>query len=80
MLSEAVKEVMLTVRDDDVDGMVKVETEGAVVSGGSAGITAFDAADAFPVPTLFVAVTVNVYEVPLVRPVTVIGEALPVPV
>ena len=45
-----------------------------------AGVTLFDAADAAPVPTAFVAVTVNVYAVPLVRPVTVIGEAEPVPV
>jgi len=36
-----------------------------------AGITATLAADALPVPLMFVAVTVNVYEVPLVRPLTV---------
>ena len=35
---------------------------------------------AAPVPTEFVAVTVKVYDVPLVRPVTVIGLALPVAV
>ena len=46
----------------------------------STGVTELDAADALPVPTLFVAVTVNVYGVPLVRPETVIGEAVPVPV
>ena len=57
-----------------------VGTDGGVVSDKGAGVTEFDAADAFPVPTLFVAVTVNVYGVPLVRPVTVIGEAVPVPV
>ena len=34
------------------------------------GITDFDGSDAGPVPTLFVAVTVNVYEVPSVRPTT----------
>ena len=34
-----------------------------------AGVTLLDAADAAPVPTLFVAVTVKVYAVPLVRPV-----------
>ena len=38
-----------------------------------AGITALDGADAGPVPDAFVAVTVNVYEVPFVRPVTIIG-------
>ncbi len=37
-----------------------------------AGVTAFDAADAAPVPTAFVAVTVKVYDVPLTRPVTTI--------
>jgi hypothetical protein len=31
----------------------------------------FDGSDALLVPARFVAVTVNVYEVPLVRPVTV---------
>jgi hypothetical protein len=36
--------------------------------------------EAGPVPTLFVAVTLNVYEVPEVSPVTVIGEELLVPV
>jgi len=36
-----------------------------------AGTTAPEAVDAEPVPALFVAVTVNVYEVPLVRPLTV---------
>ena len=45
-----------------------------------AGVTLFDAADAEPVPTLLVAVTVNVYAVPLVNPLTVIGLAEPVPV
>ena len=45
-----------------------------------AGVTLLDAADAAPVPTALVAVTVKVYAVPLVSPVTVIGEAEPVPV
>ena len=36
-----------------------------------AGTTAPDATDAEPVPTRFVAVTVNVYDVPLVSPGTV---------
>jgi len=35
-----------------------------------AGTTAPEAVDAEPVPALFAAVTVNVYEVPLVRPLT----------
>ena len=38
---------------------------------GVPGTTAFDAADAAEVPSLFVAVEVNVYEVPFDRPVTV---------
>jgi hypothetical protein len=46
---------------------------------GSAGVTELDAADAVDVPLAFVAVTVNVYAVPVVRPDTVIGLA-PVPV
>ena len=39
-----------------------------------------DAAEAAPVPTSFVAVTVNVYAVLLVKPETTIGEEVPVPV
>ena len=35
------------------------------------GVADDDATEAEPVPEAFVAVTVNVYEVPLVRPVTV---------
>ena len=44
------------------------------------GVTLFDADEALPVPTLLVAVTVKVYAVPLVRPVTVTGLDAPVPV
>ena len=33
--------------------------------------------DDVPAPAAFVAVTINVYEVPFVSPVTVIGEAAP---
>ena len=36
------------------------------------GVTGADAAETDPVPTLFVAATVNVYAVPLVRPPTVV--------
>ena len=36
-----------------------------------AGIAPAEATDATPVPAEFVALTVNVYEVPFVRPVTV---------
>ena len=47
-----------------------------------AGVTGADGADAGPVPTALVAVTMNVYAVPFVRPVTVAdGEGgLPVTV
>ena len=44
------------------------------------GVTEDDAADATDVPLEFVAVTVNVYAVPDDNPLTVIDDALPVPV
>lgn len=43
-------------------------------------MTAFDAAEAALEPALFVAVTLNVYEVPLVKPLTETGLAEPLPV
>jgi hypothetical protein len=48
----------------------------------AAGVTEFDAPDAGPVPTALVAVTVNVYAVPLVSPLTValVAGGLPVTV
>ena len=42
-------------------------------------MTLFDEADAVLVPAVFVAVTVNVYDVPLVSPVTVHGELAQLP-
>jgi hypothetical protein len=42
-----------------------------------AGVTVFEGADARPVPIEFVAITVKVYAVPFVRPVTVMGDAAP---
>jgi hypothetical protein len=45
-----------------------------------AGVTLFDEADASPVPAWLVAVTVNVYTLPLLKPVTVMGLAVPVPI
>src|SRR3954469_16089737 len=49
-----------------------VVTTGAVTSLDVAwGTTGFDVADATPVPALLVAVTLNRYWVPLVRPLTV---------
>jgi hypothetical protein len=44
------------------------------------GVTLLDRADAGPVPIALVAVTVKVYAVPLVKPVTVIGLTVPVAV
>ena len=41
------------------------------------GVTALEAVEATPVPAELVAVTVKVYGVPLVNPLTVIGEELP---
>jgi hypothetical protein len=55
---------------------ILVGTPGAI----GAGVTADDALEAVPVPTEFVAVTVKVYAVPLVNPVTVIGDEAPVAV
>jgi hypothetical protein len=46
---------------------------------GAAGVTLLDALLAADVPLALVAVTVNVYAVPLLNPETVIGDA-PVPV
>lgn len=50
------------------------------VPGTETGVTPADGRDAVPVPSTFVAVTVNVYAVPFVNPVTVIGLAVPVAV
>jgi hypothetical protein len=49
-------------------------------SGTVAGVTEFEALEAVLVPMAFVAVTVNVYVVPFVRPVTTSGDAPPVAV
>jgi len=45
-----------------------------------AGVTLFEALDAAPAPIAFVAVTVKVYAVPFVSPVTLMGEEMPLPV
>lgn len=55
-------------------GLVKVMVCAAL------GVTAVEAVDAEPEPAVFLAVTVNVYAVPFVRPVTVSGLAAPVAV
>jgi len=66
LLSVAVKDEMLTVRDRDEDGIVKAVTVGGVVS---AGVIELDGDEEEPCPTELVALTVNVYDVPFVRPV-----------
>ena len=45
-----------------------------------AGMTLLEAAEAVPVPTLFVAVTAKVYGVPLLSPLTTIGLLAPPPI
>jgi len=45
-----------------------------------AGVTLLEAAEALPVPTLLVAVTVKVYDVPFVSPLTAMGLVAPVAV
>ena len=45
--------------------------------GGPSGVTLFEAAEAGPLPAALVAVTVKVYELPLLRPVTMALVVLP---
>jgi hypothetical protein len=56
-------------------GCTPLDKVGAKVS---AGVTGFDAVEATDSPFLLVAVTVNVYAVPLVKPTISIGEEVPV--
>jgi hypothetical protein len=51
-------------------GVVVVGTEVVVVLDGALGVTAVEASDATEIPFVLVAVTVKVYAVPLVSPVT----------
>jgi hypothetical protein len=46
--------------------------------GAVAGITAFDDTESAPEPTAFTAATLNVYDTPFVKPVTVRDVAVPV--
>ena len=57
---------------------VAVPVTGAPGTTIALGVTLLDVADASPVPITLVAFTVQVTVEPLVRPVTVIGEAEPV--
>jgi hypothetical protein len=63
-----------------VDDALVSGAAGGFVPPPDVGVTEFDASEAAPVPTLFVAATVNIYDVPFVRPVTVIGLDVPVAV
>ena len=56
-------------------GFTPLDKVGAIVS---AGVTGFDATEATDSPFLLVALTVNVYAVPLVKPTISIGEEVPV--
>jgi hypothetical protein len=44
----------------------------------SAGVTGFDGSEGTELPFSLVALTVNVYVVPLVKPIISIGEEVPV--
>jgi hypothetical protein len=54
-----------------------VPRAGTETETGALGVTLLDGVEAGPVPAALVAVTVKVYAVPLVRPVTIIGLAVP---
>ena len=66
-----------TVQLTAADPTPAVATTPVGASGTVIGVTAADAWDAGPVPAAFTAATVNVYEVPFVRPVTVALVAVP---
>jgi hypothetical protein len=60
---------------DTVRVVPDVPPSALLATSAPAGITVPDGVDADPVPTAFVAVTVNVYPVPFVKPVTVADVA-----
>ena len=64
----------------EAEALPRVPATDVGAYGTVAGITADDADDAALVPTLFVAVTVNVYDVPLVKPDTVQAAVIGLPV
>ncbi len=68
------------VKATEADSLPGVAVPMVGAPGAPTGVTEFEAAEAAPVPTPLVAVTVKVYAVPLVRPLTVIGLVVPVPV
>ena len=68
------------VNDTVASPLPRVAVTPVGASGTVAGTTEFEVPDDVLVPVLFVAVTVNVYVVPLVKPVIVIGDEPPVAV
>ena len=62
----------------EIDALPRVTLVMVGGSGTAAGMTGSDGVEALLVPTALVAVTVQVYVLPLVRPVTFIGDAAPV--
>ena len=60
IVSVAVNDEMETVRDDEVDGMVKEVMEGGVVSGDAVGVTLLEAGEAGEVKDELEAVTIKV--------------------
>lgn len=69
--------VAVTVRPMPTFPLTDGETE---LIGHAPGVTEFESADGRPVPAEFVAVTVNVYAVPFVKPLTVAEVVLPLTV
>ena len=63
---------------DEMEASPCVTVDAAGVPGTVAGTVASEATDALLSPTLFVAMTVQVYVLPFVRLLTVIGEPTPV--
>src|SRR5437667_10988383 len=62
----------------EIDALPRVTLVMVGASGAAAGTTGDDGSDALLVPTALVAVTVQVYVLPLVRLLTVTGDAAPV--
>jgi hypothetical protein len=64
--------------NETVASVLPATADGEVGAPGTVrGVTAEEAEEAAPSPAALVATTVKVYDVPLVRPVTVIGDAEP---
>lgn len=61
----------------DTEAFSGVPTTAVGAPGTPVGIIEFDGADAALEPATLIATAVNVYDVPLVRPVTTMGEADP---